>query len=62
LLSAEDAADTLVWLATAAEPGTSTGGYFHQRKRIPTSAAANDAATAQRLWVESEKLAARVLG
>jgi NAD(P)-dependent dehydrogenase (short-subunit alcohol dehydrogenase family) len=62
LLSAEDAADTLIWLATAAEPGTNTGGYFHQRKRIPTSAAANDEAAAQRLWVESEKLAARVLG
>jgi len=62
LLSAEDAADTLIWLATAAEPGTHTGGYFPQRKRIPTSAAANDAAAAQRLWVESEKLAARVLG
>jgi NAD(P)-dependent dehydrogenase (short-subunit alcohol dehydrogenase family) len=61
LLSAEDAADTLVWLVTAAEPGASTGGYFHQRKRIPTSAAANDAAAARRLWAESEKLAARVL-
>jgi NAD(P)-dependent dehydrogenase (short-subunit alcohol dehydrogenase family) len=62
LLSAEDAADTLTWLATAAEPGTSTGGYFHQRKRIPTSAAANDDAAARSLWVESEKLAARVPG
>lgn len=62
LLSAQDAADTLIWLVTAAEPGMSTGGYFHQRKRIATSAAANDAAAAKRLWVESEKLAARVLG
>jgi NAD(P)-dependent dehydrogenase (short-subunit alcohol dehydrogenase family) len=62
LLSAQDAADTLIWLVTAAEPGTSTGGYFHQRKRIATSAAANDEAAAQRLWMESETLAARVLG
>jgi NAD(P)-dependent dehydrogenase (short-subunit alcohol dehydrogenase family) len=62
LLSAEDAADTLIWLVTAAEPGTTTGGYFHQRRRIPTSAAANDDAAARRLWVESEKLAAPVLG
>src|SRR5882724_7544261 len=62
LLSAQDAADTLIWLVTAAEPGTTTGGYFHQRKRIATSAAANDEAAAQRLWVESEKLTARVLG
>ncbi len=62
LLSAEDAADTLVWLATAAEPGTSTGGYFHQRKRIPVSAAANDDAAMHRLWVESEKLVAHARG
>jgi len=41
---------------------TSTGGYFHQRKRIPTNAAGNDEVAAQRLWVESEKLAARALG
>jgi NAD(P)-dependent dehydrogenase (short-subunit alcohol dehydrogenase family) len=62
LLSARDAADTLIWLVTAAEPGASTGGYFHQRKRIPTSAAASDDAAARRLWVESERLAARALG
>ncbi|HTV96019.1 MAG TPA: SDR family NAD(P)-dependent oxidoreductase [Steroidobacteraceae bacterium] len=62
LLSAEEAADTLVWLATAAEPGASTGGYFHQRKAIQTSAAANDDAAMRRLWEESEKLAARVRG
>jgi NAD(P)-dependent dehydrogenase (short-subunit alcohol dehydrogenase family) len=62
LLTAEEAADTLIWLATAAEPGTNTGGYFHQRKRIPTSAAANDDAAMHRLWAESEKLVARARG
>jgi NAD(P)-dependent dehydrogenase (short-subunit alcohol dehydrogenase family) len=61
LLSAEDGADTLIWLATAAEPGTSSGGYFYQRKRIPASAAANDDGAMRRLWIESEKLAANFL-
>ena len=28
----EEGADTLIWLATAEEPGRSTGGYFYQRK------------------------------
>jgi NAD(P)-dependent dehydrogenase (short-subunit alcohol dehydrogenase family) len=62
LLTAADAADTLIWLATATEPGTSTGGYFHQRKSTPVSAAANDDAAMQKLWTESEKLVARARG
>src|SRR6202008_1975851 len=31
-LTPEEGADTLIWLATAEEPGRSSGGYFHQRK------------------------------
>jgi NAD(P)-dependent dehydrogenase (short-subunit alcohol dehydrogenase family) len=54
------AADTLVWLATASEPGQTTGGYYHQRTAIPPSAAAQDEAAAERLWSESEALVARV--
>jgi NAD(P)-dependent dehydrogenase (short-subunit alcohol dehydrogenase family) len=54
------AADTLVWLATAAEPGRTTGGYYHQRTAIPASAAAQDDAAAERLWSESEALVARI--
>jgi NAD(P)-dependent dehydrogenase (short-subunit alcohol dehydrogenase family) len=61
LLTAEQGADTLIWLATAAQPGETTGGYFHQRAIIAPSAAASDAETGERLWRESEKLAAAAL-
>ncbi|MFV8816951.1 SDR family NAD(P)-dependent oxidoreductase [Haliea sp. E17] len=54
----EVAADTLIWLASAAEPGTRAGEYFYLRESIPTSAAAQDAAAAEKLWEESEKLVA----
>jgi len=61
LLTAEQGADTLIWLATAAQPGDSSGQYYHQRTAVPTSSAAADMQTAQRLWLESEKLAAAAL-
>jgi NAD(P)-dependent dehydrogenase (short-subunit alcohol dehydrogenase family) len=56
LISPDDAADTLVWLATASEPATTSGGYFHQRQAVASSAAAGDMQAAHRLWRESEKL------
>jgi NAD(P)-dependent dehydrogenase (short-subunit alcohol dehydrogenase family) len=56
LITAEQGADTLVWLTTAAEPGTTSGGYYYERKDIPTNAAARDEAAAEKLWSESEKL------
>jgi len=58
LISPEEGADTLVWLATATEPGGSSGAYFHRRQAIATSAAAQDMKVAHRLWQESERLAA----
>lgn len=61
LLTAEEGADTLIWLATASAPGEATGGYYHERKPIPATAAANDSEAAERLWRESEKLAAAAL-
>lgn len=54
-LSPAMAADTLIWLASAEEPGQSTGEYFFQRKSVATSPAAQDDDAAQRLWIESEK-------
>lgn len=54
-----EAADTLIWLATDAEPGRFTGNYYFQRKAIPTTQAAGDVQLAERLWQESETLAAR---
>jgi hypothetical protein len=58
-VSPEEAADTLVWLATAQEPGGSSGGYYYRRAIVPTSVAAQDDAAAERLWKESEALVAR---
>jgi NAD(P)-dependent dehydrogenase (short-subunit alcohol dehydrogenase family) len=55
-VSSDDAAKTLVWMATAAEPGQSTGGYYHECKPLAASAASQDEAAADRLWAESEAL------
>ena len=57
-LTPEQAADTLMWLASAPEPGRSSGGYFHKRKAVPCSAAAQDDAAAARLWQMSEAMVA----
>lgn len=57
-LPPEQAADTLVWLATDPEPGRSSGNYYHLRQLVPSSAASRDAAAAERLWIESEALLA----
>jgi NAD(P)-dependent dehydrogenase (short-subunit alcohol dehydrogenase family) len=58
-LSPEQGADTLIWLATAEEPGKSSGGYFYKRKPRVPNPVADDAAYVDRLWEESEKLVAR---
>lgn len=55
----QEAADTLVWLATADEPGRTTGGYFHQRAPAELSPLAQSDEDAERLWTESEALVAR---
>ncbi|NML05790.1 SDR family NAD(P)-dependent oxidoreductase [Sphingomonas sp. G-3-2-10] len=54
----EQAADTLVWLANADEPGRSNGLYFHRREAIAPSPAALDDDAARRLWDVSERLTA----
>ena len=58
-LSPEEGADTAVWLATAPEAGSMTGGYFQNRQLLEPSRAAQDEAAAARLWAESEALVAR---
>jgi NAD(P)-dependent dehydrogenase (short-subunit alcohol dehydrogenase family) len=58
LLTPAEGADTLIWLATAEEPGNSTGGYFYQRKPRAPNPVVDDAAYVDRLWAESEKLIA----
>lgn len=57
-ITPQEAADTLIWLATAAEPGLTSGGYFHQRAPAEVSALGQDEQAAERLWRESEALVA----
>jgi NAD(P)-dependent dehydrogenase (short-subunit alcohol dehydrogenase family) len=54
----EQAADTLIWLASAAEPGRTSGLYFYDRKPLSPSAAAQDDEAARRLWEVSEAIVA----
>lgn len=52
-------ADTIVWLGAASEPGLSSGGFWHDRRRRPTNLlpwtkpAPEDR---ERLWAECERL------
>jgi NAD(P)-dependent dehydrogenase (short-subunit alcohol dehydrogenase family) len=55
-ITSQEGADTLIWLATADEPGKSSGGYFYQRQPRTPNPFVNDEANAERLWEESEKL------
>ena len=61
-LSSDEAAKTLLWLATDPQPGLSTGGYFHRCAPAAASEASQDDVAAERLWIESEALVARAVG
>ena len=55
LRSPEQGADTIVWLGSAAEPGQSTGGFWHDRRRRPTHllpGTRESEADRDRLWAE----------
>jgi NAD(P)-dependent dehydrogenase (short-subunit alcohol dehydrogenase family) len=58
-LSPAEGADTVVWLATAPEAGSTTGGYFQNRQSLEPSRPAQDDMAAARLWTESEELISR---
>lgn len=62
MLTPEQGADTLIWLATAEEPGHSSGGYFHQRAPRTPNPLIDDDVFIDRFWRESEKLVNSVLG
>lgn len=52
----DEAAETLVWLATSAEAGAPGGRYFHAlAEEVPAPQALDDEA-ARRLWAETERL------
>ena len=58
-LTPEQGADTVLWLATAEEPGQTSGGYYYLRKPRTPNPLIDDPATVNRLWAESEKLVAQ---
>ena len=49
-LSAEEGAQTILYLATSPEVEGVTGRYFVESKAVPSSPASHDAAAARRLW------------
>lgn len=55
--TAEQAADTPLWLATAAETANVTGKLWAQRKELPTPGMGSDAEARRRLWDECSRLA-----
>ena len=61
MLSEAEGADTLVWLATAHEPGMSNGGYWQNREIRMPHHQVEDHAAVDRFWHESEKLVASAL-
>lgn len=54
----DEPAETIVWLATAAECGRDPGRYFHRLAEETPAPAALDDAAARRLWQDSEALLA----
>ena len=56
-ISPEKGAETLVYLATSPEVASTTGEYFYQCRPARLSAQACDAASGERLWMDSERLA-----
>lgn len=57
----EQGADTLIWLATADEPGHSSGDYFYMRAPRKPNPVIDDEAFIDRFWIESETLVTRAL-
>jgi len=57
MLSAEQGADTIVYLAESAGAEGQSGGYYEKNRRVDPSRSAQDRALARRLWEESARLA-----
>jgi len=56
-LTPEQGAETLVYLASSPEVAAVTGEYFHKCRPATPSREAQDDAKAQRLWIETSKIA-----
>jgi NAD(P)-dependent dehydrogenase (short-subunit alcohol dehydrogenase family) len=58
----KEGAETLVYLATSPDAASMSGEFFYRCRPGTLSAEARDDALAQRLWLESERIAAAVAG
>ncbi|MGI4835290.1 MAG: SDR family NAD(P)-dependent oxidoreductase [Janthinobacterium lividum] len=56
MISPEKGAQTSIFLATDAQAGTSSGGFYDKRKPVAVKSQFNTAANNQRLWELSEQL------
>lgn len=55
-ISPEEGAETIVYLASAADAAQASGRYFNQGRAVAPSTEAQDRAVAEKLWEESERL------
>lgn len=55
-ISPEEGAETIVYLASAADAAKASGQYFNQCQAVTPSKETQDRAVAQKLWEESERL------
>jgi NAD(P)-dependent dehydrogenase (short-subunit alcohol dehydrogenase family) len=60
--SAEEGADTLVYLAASPDVASVNGAFFYQGRPGKLTAEAQDDASARRLWLESERIAGQAAG
>ncbi len=58
-LTPQQGADTVIWLATAGEPGRSSGGYWFGRAPRKPNPLVEDRAFVEAFWQAAEKLAGR---
>lgn len=58
----EHGAETLIYLASSPDVATVSGEFFYEGRRGTVTQEAQDDAAAQRLWLESERIAVRATG
>ena len=58
-LSPAQGADTVIWLASAQEPGRSSGGYWYERAPRQPHPLVGDADFVEAFWQAAEALAGR---
>jgi NAD(P)-dependent dehydrogenase (short-subunit alcohol dehydrogenase family) len=61
MITAQQGADTIIYLATAQRLEKHNGAYFVRKKAAKTSAVATDTGSRNKLWAISEKLLSRYL-